>query len=130
MTKRGLVVQFALALTILGGAAIRSGSQERATKRSADSKEWVGQSLGEMETIKVGSTRRDLLAVFTEEGGLSTPLWRTYVYRECYMFKVDVEFAAVGRPSRNADGRVTSVESLDDVITKISRPYVARPISD
>jgi hypothetical protein len=129
MIKRGLVIQFALALTILGGAAIRSGSQERASK-PVDHPEWVGRSLGEMETIKAGNTRRDLLAVFTTEGGLSTPLSRTYVYRECVLFKVDVEFQAVGRPERDAEGRVTSIESLDDVITRISRPYIARTVID
>ena len=129
MTKSGLAILFALAVTLRADTAIRTTTQHRASE-SVDYPEWVGRSLGEMETIKVGSTRRDLLAVFTTEGGLSTDLRRTYVYRECSMFKVNVEFQAVGRPARDTEGRVTLIESPDDVITRISRPYIARPISD
>jgi len=129
MIKPGLAILFALAVILRADTAIRTTTQHGASE-PVDYPEWVGRSLGEMETIKVGSTRRDLLAVFTTEGGLSTGLQRTYVYRECSMFKVDVEFQAVGRPARDTEGRVTLIESQDDVITKISRPYIARPISD
>lgn len=86
--------------------------------------EWVINSLKEMKTIKVGMTRADLLKVFTTEGGLSTGLNRTYVYRKCPYIKVDVEFKPVGRPARDADGRVTLKEANEDVIKKISRPYL------
>ena len=91
---------------------------------------WVTQALDRMLTVKTGMTRRDLLEVFTTEGGLSTGLRRTYVYRECPLFKVDVEFAPVGRPARDSDGRVTLVESARDVIKSISRPFLARPVID
>jgi hypothetical protein len=37
----------------------------------------------EMQTVKVGMTRKDLLRVFVIEGGLSTGLRRTYAYRNC-----------------------------------------------
>src|SRR5215216_5792725 len=85
---------------------------------------WVAQSLKRMESVKPGMTRADLIKVFTVEGGLSTGLQRTYVYRECPYFKVDVEFAAVGRPPRDTNGRVTLVESDSDIIKSISRPYL------
>ena len=62
--------------------------------------EWIAKSLREMKTIKVGMVRADLLKVFVTEGGISTPLNRTYVYRECPYIKVDVEFEPVG--SRDA----------------------------
>jgi hypothetical protein len=75
-----------------------------------------------METIKVGMTRTDLLKVFTEEGGLSSRESRTYGYRECRYFKVDVEFRSVERPGGDEFGR--------DVIVKISRPYVHRMVVD
>lgn len=91
---------------------------------------WVTQALDRMLTVKTGMTRRDLLEVFTTEGGLSTRLRRTYVYRECPLFKVDVEFTPVGRPARDSDGRVTLVESERDVIKSISRPYLGRPVVD
>ena len=133
MIKPGLIILFALALvialTLVTDTVVRSNAKKWASRRPVDHNEWVDRSLQEMETIKAGNTRRDLLMVFREEGGLSTRHNRTYGYRECPMFKVDVEFEAAGTPPRDAKGRVT-FESLDDVITKISRPYIARPISD
>jgi hypothetical protein len=91
---------------------------------------WVLQSLQRMEAVKPSMTRANLLNVFRTEGGLSNPLSRTYVYRECPYFKVDVEFGPVGRPARDADGRVTQTESGADVIKKISKPYLARMVLD
>lgn len=76
--------------------------------------------LEEIDTIEEGMTRDDLLQVFDEEGGFSTPLKRTYVYRGCHMIKVDARFQV-----RHAIG-----EHLDDKIVKLSRPYLARAISD
>jgi hypothetical protein len=83
-----------------------------------------------MESIKPGMTRKDLLDVFTTEGGLSTGLRRTYISQECPYFKVDVEFEAAGRPSRDREGRVTLVEDDRDVIVKVSRPYLQFSIMD
>src|SRR6266851_1561631 len=40
--------------------------------------QWVANALKEIESIKVGMTRRDLLRVFTTEGGISTPSSRQY----------------------------------------------------
>ena len=91
---------------------------------------WVGEALKRMQTIKPGMTRKELLTVFTTEGGLSTPLRRTFVSRDCPYFKVDVEFEAVGRPGRNSEGRVTLVEGDMDRIVTISRPYLQISILD
>ena len=68
--------------------------------------------------------------LFTTEGGLSTGLRRTFVSRDCPYFKVDVEFQAVGRPDRDGNGRVTLVEDGQDIIQKISRPYLQFTIAD
>ena len=91
---------------------------------------WVVRAMQRMQTIKPGMTREALLKVFTTEGGLSTGLHRTYVYPECPYFKVDVEFEAIGRPERDADGRVTLIEDRHDIIVKISRPYLQFSILD
>lgn len=85
---------------------------------------WVTSSLKDMESIQVGMTREQLLTVFTTEGGISTPTQRRYVYKGCPLFKVDVEF----QTRKDASGRV--VESPDDVITKISKPFIERGITD
>ena len=99
-------------------------------QKSQGQTEWIASSLREMQKIKVGMTRADLLKVFTTEGGLSTGLNRTYVYRDCSYIKVDIEFEAVGRAARDADGRVTPVEANEDVIKKISKPYLEWMVID
>ncbi len=83
-----------------------------------------------MQTVTVGMTRSELLTVFTTEGGIYTDLHRTFVSRDCPYFKVDVEFEAVGRPSRDSQGRVTLVEGSRDKIIKISRPYLQFSVLD
>jgi hypothetical protein len=102
----------------------------RDSQRSQEHTEWIAKSLREMEKIRVGMTRADLLKVFTIEGGLSTGLNRRYVYRECPYIKVDVEFEPVGRPARDAQGRVTLIEADGDVIKGISKPYLEWGIVD
>lgn len=86
--------------------------------------EWIAKSLTEMESIKVGMTRADLLKVFKEEGGISTRTWRRYAYRDCPYIKVDVHFEAVGEPAPRF------AESPRDKITKISKPFLERSILD
>jgi hypothetical protein len=91
---------------------------------------WVAEVLKRMQTIKPGMTRQTLLTAFTTEGGLSTGLQRTFVSRDCPYFKVDVEFQAVGRPNRDENGRVTLVEGDEDIILKLSTPYLQFSVMD
>ncbi|MEX2092818.1 MAG: hypothetical protein WD971_09085, partial [Pirellulales bacterium] len=63
---------------------------------ATDHTAWVAASLLEMQAIKPGMTRGDLLNVFKEEGGLSTRTARRYAYRDCPYIKVDVKFDPVG----------------------------------
>jgi len=77
-----------------------------------------------VDAIKPGMTRGDLLTVFTEEGGISTRVHRTYVYRSCPYIKVDVDFAPVTNPND------WLTEMSDDKILKISRPYLQYRIMD
>ena len=108
------------------------GAQTAQTQTDSNQQhvQWVAESLKSMQSVKPGMTRTDLLRVFTTERGLSTGLRRTYVYRQCPYFKVDVEFEAVGRPARDSDGRVTLVESGADTIKTISRPYLQFSVLD
>lgn len=80
--------------------------------------QWVGNVLAWANTIKPGMTRKELLRVYTMEGGLSTRTWRTYVLKGCPTIKVDVEFAAVGAATEPGG------ESAEDKIVKISKPYL------
>jgi hypothetical protein len=128
---RPLLLVVLLSVAAIAGSSpagmMRSGHQKQC---SQEQREWVGQTLQRMQTIKPGMSRKDLLEVFTTEGGLSTGLKRTFVSQDCPYFKVDVEFEAVGRPSRDEEGRVTLVEDDRDVIVQISRPYVQLSIMD
>lgn len=76
--------------------------------------------LERISKIGVGSTRGDLVKLFVMSGGLSTNRQGTYNYRESFYIQVDVEFANASLDAR----------SLSDVITKISRPYIAYPVAD
>ena len=86
------------------------------TQKSIDHDQWVANVLKEIQTIKVGMTREQLLKVFTVEGGLSTPIQRTYIHRDCPYIKVDVRFKKINEDIRG--------ENPHDVITKISRSYL------
>ena len=108
----------------------RAGRPERQPSTPQERTAWVLACLTRMQTVHPGMTRADLLQVFLPEGGLSTGLERTYVSRDCPYFKVDVGFQAVGRPDRDKEGRITLVESGQDIITKISRPYLALSTTD
>jgi len=92
--------------------------------------QWLGSVLRWTAEVKVGSTRNDLLKIYATEGGLSTPLRRTYVLKGCRYIKVDVEFKPVGRPERDSEGRVTAIEDGRDTIIKISQPYLGYAVYD
>jgi hypothetical protein len=120
MSKIASIIAVPLFVLLLTTVPLSAQSPQRPQSPT----EWIAESLREMQTIKVGMTRADLLKVFTTEGGLSTGLQRAYVYRKCPYIKVDVEFVPVGRPARDDAGRVTLLEAKEDVIKKISKPYL------
>jgi hypothetical protein len=129
MQRRRVIVL--LASAAIGGSNVLQAKPTRDQgKFSHAHMAWVAEVLTRMETINSGMTRKDLFTVFTTEGGLSTGLRRTFVSRDCPYFKVDVQFQAVGRSDRDADGRVTLVESDEDIILKISTPYLQFSVVD
>jgi hypothetical protein len=127
MHRRRALGLFATAI----GVSVSSQAHAFADPESChDHVEWVAKVMEKMKHLKVGDTRKNLLRVFTTEGGLSTALEQTYVSQDCPFFKVDVKFRAIGRPERDSDGRETSVESDDDIIIRLSRPYLAYSVLD
>jgi hypothetical protein len=94
-----------------------------ATAHDSEQARWIAASLTEMESIKVGMTRSELLKVFMGEGGISNRTWRRYVYRRCGLIKVDVQFAPAGDPKSTG-------ESPEDRITRISKPFLEWMIAD
>ncbi len=123
MSKIASMIAASFFVLLLGVSTLPAQSSQRPQEKT----EWIADTLKEIQKIKIGMTRADLLKMFTTEGGLSTPFDRTYVYRDCTYIKVDIEFEPVGK--RDAQGRVTE-ESNEDVIKKISRPYLEWGIID
>jgi hypothetical protein len=106
-------------VSFVSAAAILPSSKSQADAHT----EWIVKSLKEIESVKVGMTRGDLLKVFEEEGGISTRTWRRYVYHECRYIKVDVEFEPIGEPEKPS-------QSPRDKIIKISKPFLEWSIMD
>jgi hypothetical protein len=125
---KAIVLPLAVLALMLG--TVRAQTERSQPDYHQQHAQWVAESISVMQSVKPGMTRTDLLRVFTTEGGESTGLRRTYVYRQCPYFKVDVEFEAVGRPARDSGGRVTLVESGADTIKTISRPYLQFSVAD
>lgn len=96
---------------------------------------WVAQALGQMQTVHVGLTRAQMASIFERAGGSyaargTAPLLGVYSYRQCPYFKVNVEFQPVNKPQRDASGSVWTPEDPQDVITKISKPFVEQVYYD
>jgi hypothetical protein len=85
---------------------------------------WVAKVLRQITKIEPGMTRRDLLKVFTTEGGLSTRFQHTYVYSECPYIKVNVRFKASHNEGNGLE------DEPDDIIESISQPYLAWSVMD
>jgi len=97
---------------------------QRSSESDLEHTKWIDSVIRSIGTIKPGATRKDLLRVFKEEGGLSNPTQRTYVYKRCPYIKVDVQFAPVGDEGNGF------TEMPEDKITTISRPYLYYSILD
>jgi hypothetical protein len=80
--------------------------------------QWLSKSLDSIQTIKVGMTRRELLTLFREDGGLQFMPIR-YVYKACPVIKVDVTFTV------NDTG-----DQVNHRIKSISKPYLESPVFD
>jgi hypothetical protein len=73
---------------------IQNESVPLGTELAEERSNWITKVLTEIGKIQPGMTRKDLLALFRMEGGLSTRLQRTYVLAECPSIKADVIFRA------------------------------------
>ena len=129
--KMSLHFRKTITLTLLMCCLFRPSSGEAAesfeSTESIESKgltQSIANVLKEIETIKPGMKRKDLLAIFSEEGGISNRIRRTYVYQRCPFIKVDVEFI----PADQSENKLN--ENPEDVIKEISRPYLAWTIVD
>jgi len=100
------------------------GSYAENTKFDKDLTNKIQKIIEDINAIKPGMTRADLLKIFTTEGGISTRTWQRYVYKRCPYIKVDVEFKPVG------DEGGKPQETPEDIIIKISKPFLEFSIMD
>jgi hypothetical protein len=107
-----------------GPAQIADESVSMSATFSEERTKWVSKMLRQISRIEPGMRRKDLLTVFTTEGGLSNRFQRTYVYIECPYIKVNVKF----KPANNE--RDALQENQEDIIESISQPYLARSVAD
>ena len=86
---------------------------------------WITKTLIQIETIKLGMHRRDLVQFFRQDGGFN-PVDHQYrfVLKECTTIKIDVSFKDFNR------NIPLQKEDLDDVIETVSRPYLQFAIFD
>jgi hypothetical protein len=116
----GLLISAVIASSVLKASPVRD-KQASVEEHIA----WVGEVLTRMGTIRPGMTRKQLMGVFTpQQAGLSSGLDRTFISRDCPYFKVWVEFRAVGHPNNKL------LEGDQDVIVKISEPYLGGAVAD
>jgi hypothetical protein len=98
---------------------IQAESVPMSAELTQERMQWIGRVLRQIGQIRPGMTRKDLLTVFTTEGGISTRMQRTYVYKECPYIKVTVQFKALEGVNPSPD------EDLDDIIESLSQPFLA-----
>lgn len=111
-------------LVLLAAIALGAGAQAPTDVLSnglvpaaQDHTAWISGILRTIQTVRPGMTRRDVERLFIPDGGLSSGAPSIYVFRECLFIKVQVDF----RPTLKNG---VWGGSADDVIVKISRPYL------
>lgn len=106
-----------------GPAQIEDESVPMSAALTEERTKSMAKVLHQIDMTRPGMRRKDLLEVFTTEGGISFPDQQTYVHKECPYIKVDVKFKLVNR--NNGFN-----ESPDDIIESISTPYLAWSVTD
>ena len=89
-----------------------------------DNCEFIEKSMKEIETIKVGMKRKDLIKIFHQDGGVSAINQPRFVYEKCSFIKIDVKFEPVDKNKKFA------VDNSEDKIVEISKPYFEHPFYD
>ena len=116
-SDEGLLPQWAKS-----GAQIQDESAPKSAELTQERRQWIAKVLRQIGKIKPGMRRKDLLTVFTTEGGISSRTQRTYVHTECPYIKVNVRF--------KGDESLDLTEDPDDIIESISQPYLAWGVTD
>ncbi len=106
-------------------AQIQDESLQMSAELSAERMKWISKVLRQIGKFRPDMRRKDLLKVFSTEGGLSFGTQRTYVYAECPYIRVIVHFKA---PTN--EGPVAKDDDPDDIVESISQPYLQWGVYD
>ena len=128
--SRRTALRLLAATGVCGGITAQASLGENQCSSHSDHVTWVVESLERMQTIEPGMTRKQLLRIFTTEGGISTAKQRTFVSRDCPYFKVNVTFRRETASSAGSEHPDWLKEMDDDVITTISGPFLQFSIMD
>lgn len=101
-----------------GPAELQDESVPEGLQYSQERTLWIAKVLRQIDAISPGMTRKELLKVFTTEGGLFSRERETYVLKECRYIKVDVVFSP------------TNSQEAEDRIATMSRPYLQFSVVD
>ena len=126
---RKLALSILVVLTIIVSVQTQDTVINSPVRTQADNEHaaWIDHVMHSIAAIHPGMTRKDLLRIFAEEGGLSTRSQRTYVYKHCPYIKVQVEFSPADDLSGNHD---PTAENPAEKIVKISKPFLEYSIMD
>ena len=117
-----LIYSMVAAILLLCPLSITSNAEDG--KFDEDLTKKISKCLTEIQKVKVGMTRADLLKVCATEGGISNRKQRRYAYKACPYIKVDVTFDPVG------DEKDLGKEKPEDKIQSISQPFLEWTIRD
>ncbi len=87
---------------------------------------WVEKCLTDFETIKVGMPRSQIESRFPKDGGLQTDSPVRFLHPTCPDFKIDVEFNL----QHNYADQGRTIEGKDDIVIRVSKPYIERVDND
>jgi hypothetical protein len=130
MFKRCLLLVALLVLSCSGGRLVISSSSgplilDRAeTRHYQEVEAYLSQRLKEVESIKVGTTYRNLRKFFTEDGGISSPPPHRFINILCPFVKINVSF--------DGEDRNHSLWPIPDEarVSVVTGPYFEQPYFD
>ncbi len=117
-----MIAIFALALVSI--SAVSPPPPSASSAAAEEHSQWLLKCLLDINTLKVGSTRAEVLKIFTVAGGWSTPRECAYVYRGSRYICVEVVYET----ALDKDGR--TIAASGDKIVKISKPTIEIPPAD
>src|SRR4029077_17148776 len=107
-------------LAIVSALLSHTATSATTSDKIADCCDAVNKVIADVGAIRAGATRRELERHFLVDGGLNFPRQTRYVYESCPEIKFTVDFKL-----SDSDGQ--GLSSPDDVVTKVSEPFLEGP---